>query len=516
MAKKKSKTQKYKKNLKRKLQKEETKKILERTQSINLNKEETQKVKTTTNIKANNEKVPIKKQSSNKAQPKKNTIKKTETSKKVGTKKKETPVGLPNKKKEVTKTSKEETKKKVNKNVELPNKKELKKDSSNKKTIKEFIIHWAKVAKSGFTKVGIRIGKKAKNIFPFIKKVGISIVKGTKIVCSSIKNLGIYIGKKINTIFIQTKKAILKLINYIKTKIKNRKPKTQKTQSPEVKKQNQLVDKDKVNYNILYQQESKKEKKESLKVKISLLLTKIKQTKKTKTTKIKLNKKVKEPIVIKEIPVKKEIPEKIKKNVFLRFFYEIFHNLHIVFNTLLIVTFIILLIGLIRIDTFSKGTIIYISCIALFLMTVAISYNKYLSGKVFTLILTAAMGFAIYSMQYTYDFIRNLNSSEYEYKTYYVVTFDNDRNKSIYNINNKKVGLLKENSINIERKLNTKLDEVNYIEYTDINQLFSDFFSQKSRAILLNENQYKYLKNGIEKNNRDVKILYEFKVNAKK
>lgn len=218
----------------------------------------------------------------------------------------------------------------------------------------------------------------------------------------------------------------------------------------------------------------------------------------------------------KDIPKPKKEAEIKNKNIFIRLLYGVFKNMHIIFNTILIITFLLMLIGLFRINTFSNGTIAYICAIAIFLMLVAISYNKYLSGKIFTIILTTAMGFAIYQMQYTYDFIRNLNTNLYEYKTYYVVTFNTSANRSIYTINNKKVGLLKENCTNIERKLNTKLDQVNYQEYEDINTLFSDFFNQKYRAIIVNENQYKYLKNNIEQNSRDVKILYEFKANAKK
>ncbi len=205
-----------------------------------------------------------------------------------------------------------------------------------------------------------------------------------------------------------------------------------------------------------------------------------------------------------------------KKNIFIRLIYDILSNRHIFFNAILILFFVVLLIGLIRIEVVSKGIIVYVSLIAIFLMAVAISYNKYLSGKIYTIILCAIMGFAIYRMQYTYDFIRNMNSAIYEYKTYYVVTFNNSQNKSIFNINNKKIGLLNENTINIERKLNTKLDKVNYIEYDNLNDLFCDFYDQHFRAVLVNENQYKYLKNHIDENARDVKILYEFKANAKK
>lgn len=204
-----------------------------------------------------------------------------------------------------------------------------------------------------------------------------------------------------------------------------------------------------------------------------------------------------------------------KKNIFIRLIYEIVTNIHILFNTALVIFFVVLLVGMIRIEVLTTGTIIYISLIVLFLMLIALSYNKYISGKIFTIVLCAGMGFAIYQMQYTYDFVRNLASNLYEYKTYYVVTFDNGINKSIYTINNKSVGLLKDNCINVERRLNTKLDGVNYLEYDDINLLFDDFYDSKYRAILVNENQYKYLQNNIQ-GQKAVKILYEFKVNEKK
>ena len=254
-----------------------------------------------------------------------------------------------------------------------------------------------------------------------------------------------------------------------------------------------------------------KEKTIQINKQISCLITKLKN-------KLIKQRPQKEPEIV--LPkLKKSYREKIikEKNTskISRFLSFIKNNLHIFFNAVIISTYIIMIIGLIRIEMYETSTIIYIGCIVLFLMIVAISYNKYLSGKVFTTLIVIGMGLAIYKMQYTYDFIRNLNSSEYEYKTYYVITFDNGLNKSIYNINNKKVGLLKENCTNIERKLNTKLNKVTYLEYIDLNKLFSDFYSQQFRALIVNENQYKFLENNII-NSRKVKILYEFQANAKK
>lgn len=321
----------------------------------------------------------------------------------------------------------------------------------------------------------------------------------------------------------------------------NQKRKQQKIiKQKEVTKEKQLVTKDQVKYNVVLNNEKdiiKKDipklKKEKKKINIYQKIQKEFNNLKKQLNKVKeyLNSKIdnfkkrikikkkreKEPKIVlpKLKKTEKNKKENLKQNKFIRLLICIKNNIHILFNSIIITTFIIMIIGLIRIKMYEASTIIYISCIVLFLMTVAISYNKYISGKIFTTIIVIGMILAIYKMQYTYDFIRNLNSSEYEYKTYYVVTFDNGLNRSIYNINNKKVGLFKENCTNIERKLNTKLNKVKYLEYEDLNKLFDDFYDQEFRALIVNENQYKFLENKIV-NNRQVKILYEFEANAKK
>lgn len=321
----------------------------------------------------------------------------------------------------------------------------------------------------------------------------------------------------------------------------NQKRKQQKIiKQKEVTKEKQLVTKDQVKYNVglnyekdIIKKDIPKLKKEKKKINIYQKIQKEFNNLKKQLNKVKeyLNSKIdnfkkrikikkkreKEPKIVlpKLKKTEKNKKENLKQNKFIRLLICIKNNIHILFNSIIITTFIIMIIGLIRIKMYEASTIIYISCIVLFLMTVAISYNKYISGKIFTTIIVIGMILAIYKMQYTYDFIRNLNSSEYEYKTYYVVTFDNGLNRSIYNINNKKVGLFKENCTNIERKLNTKLNKVKYLEYEDLNKLFDDFYDQEFRALIVNENQYKFLENKIV-NNRQVKILYEFEANAKK
>ena len=342
------------------------------------------------------------------------------------------------------------------------------------------------------------------------------------------------VTKKNNTPKKQTNKPVEKKNKQVvdKKEVKYNVALDKITNQDKPKKEKQLVDKDKVEYNVvLKQQETKVEESKPTKNKINIKETISKITTKTKEffsklkTKLKRTKK-EEPKKKKYVKKDKKVKDKNKKdkkveevkpkNIFLRALYELRKNFHILFNVALIITYIILLIGLIRTNAFSKGFIIYISCISIFLIIVAASYTKYLSGKIFSILIIAAMILGIYKIQYTYDFINNLNSNEYEYKTYYVVTFNNGQNKSIYNINNKKVCLLKDNSKNIERKLNTKLDSVIYVIHEDPNKLYSDFYNTECRAIIVNENQYKYLLNNIEPNSRNIKILYEFKANGKK
>lgn len=216
--------------------------------------------------------------------------------------------------------------------------------------------------------------------------------------------------------------------------------------------------------------------------------------------------------------IKKELPKlKVKNNsIFNNAINFIKNTKHIVFNSIIIVIFLILIIGLIRVKVYSKGTIIYVSSLLLFLILVAISHNKHISGNVFTILLCIGMSFAIYRLEYNYDFINNLNTMKYEYKTYYVVSFDNSLNRSIHNLNNKKIGILKDNEKNIERKLNTKLEKIKYIEYDNLTDMFNDFYSSDFRAVIVTENQYKYLVNMETTGKKQVKILYEFEVNAKK
>lgn len=292
------------------------------------------------------------------------------------------------------------------------------------------------------------------------------------------------------------------------------------TDEPEIRKSEPIITSDKPNK----KDTSKKiVKKEEVKSKIEVWFSNITSSlnkkkkvtsvkKKTKTKAIPKKTKKTKKVDIDDVEVVKPLPE----NKVLRVLVIIHRNLHILFNTLLIITFIILILGLKRVLVIPDSTIKYIAMITGFLCIIAISLNKYISGRLFSMLILAGMITGIYYLNYTYDFINNYNTKLYEYQNYYVVALDNGRNKSIYTINNKKVGLISENSKNVERVLNTKLDNVKYKEYQIQDDLYKDFYDGQYRAIIVKENQYKYLENNNIKPGTKIKKLYEFKVNTKK
>lgn len=331
--------------------------------------------------------------------------------------------------------------------------------------------------------------------------------------------------------------------------VKTQKPKISKYQKmyqnnkknakkPTTSKKRKIVDKKDVLYNVALKSEAntpkkdepkkikyvniiefikiklKKKQKKVIDPKLAKQLEKERRTKEYKTS-LLLNKKEKEKALEEKEQPKKPLKDYSKSNIFIRTIVTIYRNLHIIFNSVIIITFIILLAGLILPKVYTAKTILFYSGLLLFLILVAITQNKYLSGKIFTIILTAGMIIAISNLQYTYDFVNIMNKSKYTYKTYYVVAIDNAINRSINSINTKKVGVIKEYETKTSRVLNTKLRKVTYIAYEDEDALFNDFYTQKYRAAIVNDNQLKYLENNAQ-STKKVKILYEFKAVTKK
>lgn len=189
----------------------------------------------------------------------------------------------------------------------------------------------------------------------------------------------------------------------------------------------------------------------------------------------------------------------------------------LVFSCVLLLSFVILFIGILTVDVYSGKFILWGAILLGFLVLIALSYNKYTSGKIFTIMLVLGMGFCTYRLQYTYDFIHHLNVAKYEYKKYYLVGFDTPQNVSAYSVNGKKVGLLNYNNKNVQRKVDTKLDRVNYLLYDNEDQLFNALYDSDVRALLVTENQLKYLETDSKfHSDKNIKVLSEFKINAPK
>ena len=75
--------------------------------------------------------------------------------------------------------------------------------------------------------------------------------------------------------------------------------------------------------------------------------------------------------------------------------------------------------------------------------------------------------------------------------------------------------LLIENLMKEQIETNTKLDKINYIEFDNLNELINSFYNQEFRAMIVTENQYKYILKEYE-NNKKTKVLYEFTAVSKK
>ena len=310
-----------------------------------------------------------------------------------------------------------------------------------------------------------------------------------------------------------------------------------KKQNKGTSKSKQVVDNKDVIYNVALKNEEEKKKaeqKEEPKVKyiglkeyIYRSLKNFKNKKKTKEIDPKVlkaqEKERRRQEYIEKLVLNQNLEKEVQKiekdyssyNIVIRSLVKIYRNLHVLFNAVIIASFLILGLAAFKVEVFETSSIIYFGSLLLFLILVAMFQNKYLSGKIFTIILVIGMAFVTSKIQYTYDFIGIINSNQYEYKTYYVVAIDNSQNRTIHNINNKKVGVLKEVSTKTSRVLNTKIKKVTYLEFENNNELFDAFYGQNFRAMIVTENQYKYLKNN-PRNNKEIKILHEFKAVTEK
>lgn len=196
-----------------------------------------------------------------------------------------------------------------------------------------------------------------------------------------------------------------------------------KKQNKTSQKNKQVVDVTEVIYNVALKSEEEKQStpKEEPKVKYIGLKEYIYRTLKNLKNK-KRNKKTIDPKVLKaqekerrrqeyieklvlnqnlEKEVQKIEKDYSKHNVVVRALVKTYRNLHVIFNAVIIATFLILGLAAFKVEVYETSTIIYFGSLLLFLILVAIFQNKYLSGKVFTILLVAGMIFVTSKIQYT-------------------------------------------------------------------------------------------------------------------
>lgn len=302
--------------------------------------------------------------------------------------------------------------------------------------------------------------------------------------------------------------------NKIKDKIKELKVKKEKVKKEKVKKEKVKKEKKPSILKKLFKKKTNKKettKKKSNKADMLYeLFTNKKKDSKTNIQPKKGKRLVNKDEIKYNVALNSETPkEPVKKSSWLK------RNFHLFFNIILIVSFIILGLFMILSKEVNIKLMIYASLILIFFMTIAISYNKYTSGKIFTIILCAIMGFISYKLEYNGDLLHSLDKRNYTSQTYYIVTINNNMNKKIYSLNNKKIALMKDNNQSIKVQINNKLSKVTYLEYQDKEKMISDFLNQQFRGIVLTPNEYQYIQN-TSRTSKDFKVQYEFEIYAKK
>lgn len=167
---------------------------------------------------------------------------------------------------------------------------------------------------------------------------------------------------------------------------------------------------------------------------------------------------------------------------------------------ILILSIILLLIGIINIKLLSQTQLILL--IISSIITVLISIRTYLSKKVniynigvmLTIILNLIVIYNINALNNDYSYINNVISEKYQYNDYYILVKKNTKYSSLDKINNKKVGILRNNRINVESTINNKV-KINYIEYGNNQELLNSIDNNEVQAIIISKRTYQKLNN---------------------
>ena len=183
---------------------------------------------------------------------------------------------------------------------------------------------------------------------------------------------------------------------------------------------------------------------------------------------------------------------------------------------LLIVLTLFLIIGLINVKMLNRtqNIIIITSLIALLVLSCKMYFSKkikyYNAGAFLTLILNIILLFEIVTINNRYEYLQNLSSREYTYKTYEVyVQKSNTTYNNLNKLEGKRIGLLRDNDKNVINYLDN-LVNINYFEYDDIESIYEGIRTGEIQAFIINSDSKDEL---IEnKYSNKIRVIYTNKI----
>jgi hypothetical protein len=163
---------------------------------------------------------------------------------------------------------------------------------------------------------------------------------------------------------------------------------------------------------------------------------------------------------------------------------------------ILIINIIIYIIGLIYIDLLpiTKDLIIIIVATILIILSMFSYFNKnnhiYNSGILITIILNVIIIYSINNLNNNYDYLNNIINKKYHYETYEIYVLKKTPTyNDISTLNNKKIGILSNNSENVCNYLNNKI-KIECKTYKSINEINEAITTGEIQSFSIAKNKY--------------------------
>lgn len=179
---------------------------------------------------------------------------------------------------------------------------------------------------------------------------------------------------------------------------------------------------------------------------------------------------------------------------------------------ILIISIITYIIGVIYIDLLpiTKDTFIIIGSILLIILSILSYFSKnnyiYNSGILVTILLNVITIYNINNLNNNYDYLNNIINKKYHYETYEIyVLKKTPKYNNIKRLNNKKIGVLTNNSENVCNYLNSKIN-IECKTYKTIEEINTAISSGEIQSFSVTKNKYKNLDTNSELKKQSRKI----------